>query len=102
MVIAERLYVNGSSISFPDALTAGVGHAFVLIPEVSRIGITITAGTPRWDYGNQRRRTFLLLSIPIILGMFLYELRDVQFRGGHLDIYPADLFSSFLFGVVSL
>lgn len=102
MIIAERLYANGDRISFPVALAIGIAQALALVPGVSRSGITITAGMLLGLRRSEAVDFSFLLSIPIILGTFLYELRHFQLDGGHLDVYLIGVFSSFLFGALSL
>ncbi len=102
MLIAERLYVSGKSITWPVAVAIGLAQSLALIPGVSRSGITITVGMlvglRRWEAVDFS----FLLSIPIILGTFLYELRHLQIDGGNGAVYLYGVLSSFVFGAVSL
>jgi undecaprenyl pyrophosphate phosphatase UppP len=43
-----------------------------------------------------------MLSIPIILGVSLYELRHVHFQGEGASLYALGMLSAFVFGAASL
>jgi undecaprenyl-diphosphatase len=104
MLLAERVHTAGSnrSVTYSLAFIIGVAQAIALVPGVSRSGITITAamllGLKRQDAVDFS----FLLSIPIVLGVSLYEARHVVLGGQQVSLYLAGLISAFVFGVVSL
>lgn len=102
MVVSERLYTPGRGITFFVAILVGIAQAVALIPGVSRSGITITAGI---FLGLRREEAVdfsFLLSIPIILGTFLYEFKDLKGLESNLSVYIGGVLSAFVFGVLSL
>jgi len=67
-------------IGFLDALFVGVVQMFAIIPGISRSGSTITASLFR-GFDKQTAASFsFLLSIPAILGAFVFHFDDI-FRG---------------------
>jgi undecaprenyl-diphosphatase len=102
MIVAERLYVSGRKITWPVAVAIGFAQSLALVPGVSRSGITITAGMLLGLRRHEAVDFSFLLSIPIIMGSFVYELRHLQLGGGNGAIYITGVLSSFIFGAVSL
>jgi undecaprenyl-diphosphatase len=104
MFLAERVHKVGSDsrVTYGLAVIIGVAQAMALVPGVSRSGITITAamllGLRRQDAVDFS----FLLSIPIVLGVSLYEGRHIVLGAQQLTIYIVGLVSSFVFGVASL
>jgi undecaprenyl-diphosphatase len=102
MFIAERAHPRKRGISYPVAFIIGVAQAFALIPGVSRSGITIVAGIFLGLTRDEAVDFSFILSIPIILGASLYELRHINYQGGGGEIYLAGAISAFIFGALSL
>lgn len=104
MLLAERVHRAGSDggVTYGLAFIIGAAQAIALAPGVSRSGITITAamllGLKRQDAVDFS----FLLSIPIVLGVSLYEGRHIVLGSQQVSIYLVGLISSFVFGVVSL
>jgi len=104
MLLAERMRTTRKEgdVSFGFALAIGVAQAMALVPGISRSGITITAamllGMKRGDAVDFS----FLLSIPIVLGVSLYEGRHVSFGGPESVLYLVGALSAFVFGTVSL
>jgi undecaprenyl-diphosphatase len=104
MIVCERIYVSEKSISYSVAIGIGIAQALALVPGTSRSGITITVGML---LGLKRTRAVdfsFLLSIPIIIGTTLYELRHLHFHnaGEDLELLLYGVASSFIFGLLSL
>ena len=102
MFVAERLPHNRKEISLSAALLIGIAQAVALIPGASRSGITIAAAMV---LGLKRKNAVefsFLLSIPIILGASLHEMRHIQFDGTFAPIYLVGGLSAFVFGLIGL
>jgi undecaprenyl-diphosphatase len=104
MLLAERMFVSrkGRDVTFLFALAIGIAQAIALVPGISRSGITITAAML---LGMKRRDAVdfsFLLSIPIVLGVSLYEGRHVSLGGQESFLYLVGALSAFVFGTISL
>ena len=102
MIIAERLHVSRSTISYPVAIAIGIAQALALIPGTSRSGITITAALLLGLRRSEAVDFSFLLAIPIILGTSIYEMKHLDVHGGAMDIYIYGAVSAFVFGILSL
>lgn len=103
LFIADRLDAKPKKlerISFIDALTIGISQAIAIIPGVSRSGITISTGLFRKLTREDAAKFSFLLSIPIILGASIYELKDISseslFSSVFIAGFLAAAISSFL------
>ncbi len=102
MIVAERKHVDRSDISFPVAIAIGVAQAVALIPGTSRSGATITMGMLLGLKRTEAVDFSFLLSIPIIFGTALYEMRHIRLDQGIGGIYLYGALSAFFFGALSL
>jgi len=102
MIVSERLNVDRSEISMPIAVAIGVAQAIALVPGTSRSGITIVMAMLLGLKRSEAVDFSFLLSIPIILGTSLYEMRHVQFQGDAVGLYIYGMLSAFIFGALSL
>lgn len=102
MIIAERIHVNRREITHPVAIAIGLAQAVALVPGTSRSGATITMGMLLGLKRSEAVDFSFLLSIPIIFGATLYEMRHFQLDSGNMGIYIYGGLSAFLFGLVSL
>jgi len=102
MIISERINIDRSDITIPIAIAIGIAQAIALVPGTSRSGITITLAMLLGLRKSEAVDFSFMLSIPIILGVSLYEMRHVQFQGGATALYALGVLSSFAFGAVSL
>ena len=92
LFVADRLDVKPKTlqrISFIDALTIGISQAVAIIPGVSRSGITISAGLFIKLTREDAARFSFLLSVPIILGAAVYELKDLSYESLFSSIFIA-------------
>ncbi|HBE45401.1 MAG TPA: hypothetical protein DDW17_08180, partial [Deltaproteobacteria bacterium] len=86
----------------PLALLIGCAQAIALIPGISRSGITIASAIL---FGVKRTKAVdfsFLLSIPIISGVSLFEVRHLSYGMGTLGMYSAGFLSAFFSGALSL
>ena len=107
MLFAERMQTgrkegDEADISFGFALAIGVAQAIALVPGISRSGITITAAMLLGMRRSDAVDFSFLLSIPIVLGVSLYEGRHVSFGGPESSLYLVGALSAFVFGTISL
>jgi len=64
-------------LGWVDALVIGLGQAIAIAPGISRSGATISAGLWRGLRREEAARFSFLLSVPIIFGAGLFELKDL-------------------------
>ena len=103
MLLAERMSrPEGRDVTFRFALAIGIAQAIALVPGISRSGITITAAMLLGMKRSDAVDFSFLLSIPIVLGVSLYEGRHVSFGGPESFLYLVGALSAFVFGTVSL
>lgn len=102
MIIAERIHVERSEISYPVATAIGIAQAVALIPGTSRSGATITMGMLLGLKRSEAVDFSFMLSVPIIFGTALYEMRHFQYHSGNMSVYVYGALSAFIFGALSL
>jgi undecaprenyl-diphosphatase len=73
----SRRRLDMLELGWEDALIIGLGQAIAIAPGISRSGATISAGLWRGLRREEAARFSFLLSIPIILGAGLFELKDL-------------------------
>lgn len=79
-------------ITLTDGIIVGLSQALAIIPGVSRSGITMSAGLLRGMERETAARFSFLMSVPIIAGAALLQLKDLT---------PADVNPPFILGVVT-
>lgn len=102
MILSERINIDKSDLTMPIAIAIGVAQAIALVPGTSRSGITITMALLLGLKKSEAVDFSFMLSIPIILGVSLYEMRHIQFQGEGLALYAWGMLSAFIFGAASL
>ncbi|OPY02126.1 MAG: Undecaprenyl-diphosphatase [Syntrophorhabdus sp. PtaB.Bin047] len=102
MIVSERINVERSELTMPIAIAIGVAQAIALVPGTSRSGVTITMALLLGLKKSEAVDFSFMLSIPIILGVSLYELRHVHFQGEGASLYALGMLSAFVFGAASL
>ena len=91
---------NSSPLGWQHAVPMGLMQAVALFPGISRSGSTITAGTISGAKAEDVAKFSFLMSIPIILGSVVVELKDVIFpESGAMAMGGAEIVGM-LFGVV--
>ncbi|HUS69230.1 MAG TPA: undecaprenyl-diphosphatase UppP [Anaerolineae bacterium] len=73
----SRRKLEMTELGWVEALVVGLGQAVAIAPGISRSGATISAGLWRGLRREAAARFSFLLSVPIILGAGLFELKDV-------------------------
>ena len=74
-----------------SAAAAGIGQALAIFPGISRSGSTISFARFLGIKRQEAVRFSFLLSIPVILGSFLFEIsrsKDMILEGGSAVIWP--------------
>ncbi len=66
-------------LGWSNTVPMGLAQALALFPGISRSGSTIAAGTVSGAKANDVAKFSFLMSIPVILGSFAVELKDVVF-----------------------
>ncbi len=91
--------------SFKDAVFIGLLQALAIIPGISRSGSTIAAGLLAGLDREFAARFSFLLSIPVILGAGIFELKDAFQEGtiaGNLPPYLIGFITSAIFGYLAI
>ncbi len=97
----------GRGFNFFTAIMTGIGQAIAIFPGVSRTGATISFARFFGVKRSEAVRFSFLLSVPVILGSFIFELfrsSDIIF-GGNLNIIlslVAGLLFSYLAGLFAI
>jgi len=102
MIIAERIHVDKVEVTYPVAIAIGIAQAVALIPGTSRSGATITMGMLLGLKRNEAVDFSFILSIPIIFGAALYEMKNFEYQSGNMSVYVYGALSAFIFGALSL
>lgn len=68
---------EGKKVGYKEAIIAGVGQAVAIIPGVSRSGSTLAAMLASGVDRTKAIRFSFLMSIPAILGGFLFDLKEL-------------------------
>ena len=68
---------DGRSVSRLDGVLMGLGGALAAIPGFSRVGGMVSAGTARGMDRGYALETALLLSIPVLLGLLVFDIYAV-------------------------
>jgi len=100
----RREPVQLDSLRGADALIVGCFQALAIAPGLSRSGATISAGVYLgFDRPSAARFSFLL-SIPAILGAFLFKLKDISggFAGTSGSAYAAGAVAAAVSGFVAV
>lgn len=88
-------------INIWDSFLVGFSQALAIIPGVSRSGITMTAGLLGGLTREAAARFSFLLSVPIIAGAALWELRHISLQ--HIDLaFAGGVFTSALLGFLAI
>ena len=69
--------IDGKEVGYLEAILAGIGQAIAILPGVSRSGSTLTALLIAKVDRKKAIRFSFLMSIPAILGGFVFDLRDL-------------------------
>lgn len=73
--------INLKNMSWKEAIIVGCGQACALLPGLSRSGTTIATGLFLGLDKEFAAKFSFIISIPVILGAAVYELKDVSFSG---------------------
>ena len=100
--LSSQLDSNNPKMNYLIAAVVGIGQAIAILPGISRSGSTISFAR---FFGIKREECVkfsFLLSIPVILGSFIFELyksHEIIFSSSALNM--ADMAISFVFAYIS-
>ena len=95
--------VKPASLKVWQALLIGVSQGAALIPGISRSGATISTALICGVKSELSMRYSFLLSIPAILGAFLYQLKEVNWGAAYpVTALLVGTIAAMLIGLVSL
>lgn len=94
---------QANQLTLADAWWIGVGQAVAIIPGLSRSGATISAGLARGLEREVAARFSFLLSVPVILGAALLQLRHLPLGSLQTDLpFLAGFLAAFLSGLAAI
>ncbi len=95
---------NEQTVTAADALIISLAQSLAIIPGISRSGSTITAALWRGLDRETAVRYSFLLSVPVILGATLLEVRDLAQTGfdGLTGSVLVGTFAAFLAGIFAI
>jgi undecaprenyl-diphosphatase len=96
---------EGSELGFLHAVGIGMAQAVAILPGISRSGLTIASGLVSGLSREQAAKFSFLLSIPVILGATVLELKDMTSVGlGAIDPFSLvlSMIASFLSGLFAI
>jgi undecaprenyl-diphosphatase len=73
----SRRRLKVTQLGWADALIIGAAQALAIAPGISRSGATISAGLWRGLQRDSAARFSFLLSVPVIMGAGLFQLKDL-------------------------
>ncbi len=95
--------VGRKQLSLRDSFVLGFAQAAAIVPGISRSGVTISSLLFRKVDKELSFKISFLVSLPVIAGAFLLEIRGVNFAlRGNLLNYAAGFMSSLLTGLLAL
>ena len=110
LFLGERFRANeGKALAWHTALLIGVSQGIAIVPGISRSGATIATGLLLGLEGSVAVEYSFLLSIPAILGAFLYKIHSAEESIGLSGIlrkegvvFAVGSLTAFLFGIVAI
>ena len=90
--------INYNTITKKEALFMGLGQACAILPGLSRSGTTIAAGLTIGLNKEFAAKFSFILSIPAILGAFVFKLKDI---GSAMDANFLPIFLGFIASIVA-
>jgi len=106
----EKDYINktgkNKNINYLVAFVTGLGQAFAILPGISRSGTTISTSRIFGIKREEAVRFSFLISIPVIFGSFIFELRNTvkQYGAGNISFDNTAILSiivGFIFAYLS-
>ncbi len=92
-----------NDLSMKDAFIVGLAQAISILPGVSRSGMTIATGLKLGLSRDLAFRFSFILSIPTILGAFVFKLKDIsQFATDKIFLYIIGALVAFVVGLVAI
>ena len=103
LIAANFIRLGTEGMSFFKAGLIGLAQGIAALPGISRSGATISTGLFLGLDGQSAAKFSFLLSIPAILGAFLFKIKEAGFSFTGINInYFIGFFISCIVGVLSL
>ena len=83
----QALFSTNGNVNVPSALAVGFTQFIAVIPGISRSGTTISTLLYSGVKREQAAEFSFLMSIPIIIASFVYEMMDIT-RETTIDVFP--------------
>lgn len=81
LYLADRAKRTNKNVSFLDAFLIGIAQAFAILPGISRSGATISTSVLLGVDREKSARFSFLMVVPVIFGIIVKKLLDVQENG---------------------
>ena len=91
-----------ASINFKDSLFLGILQGISPLPGISRSGITIVGLLKRGFKNIEAFTLSFLMAIPLILGAFIVELKELREANFSLQSMSLGFIAAFVFGLLAL
>jgi len=103
LIAANFIRLGTEGMSFFKAGLIGLVQGIAALPGISRSGVTISTGLFLGLNGQSAAKFSFLLSIPVIVGAFLFKIKESGFSFTGINInYFIGFFISCIAGVLSL
>ena len=93
--------ITNIGVGYGQAVLIGVAQGLAIFPGISRSGSTIATGLLSGVNKNDAADFSFLLSIPVILGGLVFELKDIVEYGADLSFNLGELFVGFVVAFIS-
>lgn len=93
--------ITNIGVGYGQAVLIGVAQGLAIFPGISRSGSTIATGLLSGVNKNNAADFSFLLSIPVILGGLVFELKDIVKYGADLSFNLGELFVGFVVAFIS-
>jgi undecaprenyl-diphosphatase len=93
--------ITNIGVGYGQAVLIGVAQGLAIFPGISRSGSTIATGLLSGVNKNNAADFSFLLSIPVILGGLVFELKDIVKYGADLSFSLGELFVGFVVAFIS-
>ncbi len=99
----DKAYIKMENIGVIKSFLIGIAQAIAILPGISRSGSTISTAIFLKINKEDAAKFSFIMSIPVILGAFLLQLKDIEnFNILFSPIIISGFFSALFFGLLSL
>ena len=86
LFLADKAKRTEKKVSFTNALIIGISQAIAILPGISRSGATISTSVLLGIDRSKAAQFSFLMVVPLILGKFILDLKDVIELGGSASL----------------